>query len=83
MRNASGNQCKVKMSGSEKKVNENTYDISSIKRVTKKFLEVSRCSRAKQRQRNVQKKCAARAKLFFFFNLAKSIYYVLYAWSTN
>ena len=63
MRNASGHQCKKKMSGSEKKVNENTYDISSIKRVTKKFLEVSRCSRAKQRQRNVQKKCAARAKL--------------------
>ena len=25
-------------------------------RVTKKFLEVSRCSRAKQRQRNVQKR---------------------------
>ena len=48
------------MSDSEKKVNENTYDISSIK----KFLEVSRCGRAKQRQRNVQKKCAARAKLF-------------------
>ena len=44
-------------------MNENTYDISSIKRVTKKFLEVSRCSRAKQRQRNVQKKYAARAKL--------------------
>ena len=61
MRNASGHQCKVKMSGSEKKVNENTYDISSIQ----KFLEVSRCSRAKQRQRNVQKKCAARAKLLF------------------
>ena len=37
------------------------YEISSIK----EFLEVSRCSRAKQRQRNVQKKCAARAKLFF------------------
>ena len=65
MGNASGHQWKVKMSGSEKKVNENTYDISSIKRVTKKFLEVSRCSRAKQRQRNVQKKCAARAKLLF------------------
>ena len=65
MRNASGHQCKVKMSGSEKKVNENTYDIFSIKRVTMKFLEVSRYSRAKQRQRNVQKKCAARAKLFF------------------
>ena len=59
MGNASGHQCKVKMSGSEKKVNENTYDISSIKPVTKKFLEVSRCNRAKQRQRNVQKKCAS------------------------
>ena len=55
MRTASGHQCKVKMSGSEKKVNEKTYDISSIKRVAKTFLEVLRCSRAKQRQRNVQK----------------------------
>ena len=55
-----------KMSGSgEKEVNENTYDISSKKSVTKKFLEVSRCSHAKQRQRNVQKKCATRAKLLF------------------
>ena len=63
MRNASGHQCKVKMTGSEKKVKKKTYDTSSIKRVTKKFLEVSRCSRAKQRQRNVQKYCAARAKL--------------------
>ena len=69
MRNASGHQCKVKMSGSEKKVNEKTYDISSIKRVTKKFLEVSRCSRAKQRQRNVQKKFAARAKLLLLIRL--------------
>ena len=39
MRNASGHQCKVKMSGSEK-VNENTCNISSQKCVTKKFLEV-------------------------------------------
>ena len=39
----------------KKKVSENTYDISSKKRVTKKFLEVLRCSRAKQRQRNVHK----------------------------
>ena len=31
MRNASGHHCKVKMSGSEKKVNEKTYDISSIR----------------------------------------------------
>ena len=66
MRNASDHQCKVKMSGSEIKVNEHTNDISSKQRVTsEKFLEVSRCSRAKQRQRNVQKNCAARAKLLF------------------
>ena len=66
MRNSSGHQY---MQGenecSEKKVNAYTDDISSIKRITKKFLEVSRCSRAKQWQRNVQKKCAARAKLLF------------------
>ena len=61
MRNASGHQSKVKMSDSEKEVNEHTYEISSKKRVTKKFLEVSRCGRVKLRQRNVQKKCAARA----------------------
>ena len=35
MRNASSHQCKMKMSGSEEKVNEKTYDISSKKRVTK------------------------------------------------
>ena len=57
MRKASGHQRKAKMSVSEKKVNQNTYDISSMKRVTKKFLKVSRCSRAKPRQRNVQKVC--------------------------
>ena len=66
MRNSSGHQY---MQGenecSEKKVNAYTDDISFIKRITKKFLEVSRCSRAKQWQRNVQKKCAARAKLLF------------------
>ena len=49
----------------KKKVNENTYDITSIKHVAKNFLEVSDCSRAKRRQRNVQKKCAAREKLLF------------------
>ena len=59
MRNASGHQYKVKMSGIETEVNENTYDIFPQKCVTKKFLEVSRCtcSHAKQRQRNVQKNC--------------------------
>ena len=56
---------RVKMSDSEKRVNKNTSDIPSIKRVTRKFLDVSRKSRTKQRQRNVQKKCAARAKLLF------------------
>ena len=58
---------RVKMSDSEKKkkVNKNTYDTSSIKRVTRTFLDVLRCSRSKQRQRNVQKKCAVRAKLLF------------------
>ena len=55
MRNASGHQCRMKMSGRGKIVNEKTYDNSSIKRVTKKFLEVLRCSRAKQRQRNYKK----------------------------
>ena len=53
-----GHQYKVKMSGSEKKKWTRTrYEISSTKkkRVTKKFLEVSRCSRAKQRQQNVPK----------------------------
>ena len=59
--NANGHQCQEKMVSSEKNVNKNTYDIASIK----KFLEVSRCSRAKQRQRNVQKTCAACAKLLF------------------
>ena len=59
MRNASGHQCKVKMSSSEREHVRHFLH----KRVTKKFLEVSSCSRAKQRQRNVQKYCAARAKL--------------------
>ena len=32
---------KVKTSGSKRKVNKNTYKISSIERVTRKFLEIS------------------------------------------
>ena len=50
------------MNGSEKSERENVRHFP-IKSVTEKFLEVSRCSRAKQRQRNARKKCAARAKL--------------------
>ena len=56
---------RVKMSDSEKKVNKNTYNTSSIKRVTRKFLDVLRCSRAKQRQRNVQKSVLHVQSCFF------------------
>ena len=44
---------KVKMSGSEKevnRVNRTTYNISTIKLVTRKFLEVSRCRRARGKE---------------------------------
>ena len=57
---------KVKMSNSEKKWTRiHTYGISSIKRVTRKFPELSRCSRAKQRQRNVFKKVCCTLKVRF------------------
>ena len=48
-----------------KEVNENTYDISAIKRVTKKFLEVSRCSRAKQKAKKCTKKVCCTWKVAF------------------
>ena len=56
---------RVKMSDSEKRVNKNTSDIPSIKRVTMKFLETSRNSRAKQRQKNVQKSVLHVQSCFF------------------
>ena len=59
---------RVKMSDSEKRVNKNTSDIPSIKCVTGKFLEVSRNSRAKQRQRNVQKKSVLHVQSCVFAN---------------
>ena len=62
MRNLSSHQSENERM---KKGNNSRYDISSIKRVTRKFLEVLRFIRAKQRQRNVQKKCAASGKLFY------------------
>ena len=62
---------RVKMCDIQKRVNKNTSDIPSIKGVTRKFLEGSLNSPAKQRQRNVQKKCAARAKLLLFFLLIR------------
>ena len=70
------------MSGSEKKVNKNTYDISSIKRVTRKFLEASRCSRAKQRPRNVQKSvlhvqsCFFANKTYCFFQRSRCLHHL-------
>ena len=48
-----------------KKLNENTYEISSIKRVTKKFLDVSHVVVVQNNRKEVQKKCAARASLLF------------------
>ena len=55
---------KVKMSGSVKKANRNTYHISSIKRVARMFHVV-----VVQNNGNAMKgtklKCAALAKLFF------------------
>ena len=54
---------KWEMLSATRKVSE--YDISSIKRVTEKFLEISRCSRAKQRQRNVQKSVLHVQSCFF------------------
>ena len=65
MRNVSGNQGEKSDSENKKRKRTRTTFNSSIKRVTRKFLEVSRYSRAKQRQRKVQKKCAARVKLLF------------------
>ena len=46
---------KGKMRSSKKKSEKEHSYIYSIKRVIGKFLEVSRCSHAKQRHRNVQK----------------------------
>ena len=76
MRNASGHQGKNEWQ--QKKVNRNTYSISSIKRVTRKLLEVSRYSRAKQWQRIIHKKCAARVKLFFMYKLIFSFFLFLF-----
>ena len=60
------------MSGSDKIANRNTYVISSIKRVTRKFQEISPCS-CKTKAKQCTKKCAAHAKLWllFFFAIIK------------
>ena len=53
MRNLSGHQGENER---VKKSEQQQVRHSSIKRATRKFREVSRCGRAKQRQRNIQKK---------------------------
>ena len=80
----------VKMSESGKKVNKNTNDISSIKRVTRKPLEVSRCSCAKQRQRNVQRKFFFVSRPIFVFSpsslpspLSITQFYILFGQTIN
>ena len=65
MGNASGHQCKVKISDSEKKVNKKTHDTSSIKRVTRSFWMFRVVVVQNNGKENVQKKCAARAKFLF------------------
>ena len=75
MRNASGHQCRGENEWQRKKSEpKNAHDISSKERVTKKFLEVSRCSHAKQRQ---NQKCAARAKLVLFCPYAYCCFFTI------
>ena len=57
MRNASGHQSK-----------ENTYDISSRKRVTKKFLEVSLCIVVQNNSKEMCKKSVLQVQSCFFAN---------------
>ena len=67
---ASGNQGEKSNGENKKRKRTRTTFNSSIKRVTRKFLEVSRCSRAKQWQRNAQKIVCCTFKVAFFANSA-------------
>ena len=60
---------KVKMS-EWKKVNNNRYDISSIKRVTRTFLDVSRCGRAETTAEKCAEKVCCTCKVVFFLLLS-------------
>ena len=62
MRNASGHH--VENERQRKKSEQEHVRYLLHKMYNRQFLEVSRCSCAKQRQRNVEK-CAAHAKLLF------------------
>ena len=56
---------KVKMSGTEKKVNRKTYNISSMKPMTRK-VHVVVMQKKKKQQRNVQKTVLHVQSCFFF-----------------
>ena len=64
MRNASGHQCKEKMSGSEKKVNENAYDVSSLKKIVWTFRVVVVQNNGKE----MTKKSVLQVQSCFFAN---------------
>ena len=66
MRNASGHQCKKKMSGSEKKSEREHVRHFLHKKVSGSFTLWSCKTTAKK----CTKKCAARAKLLFFLQIA-------------
>ena len=58
------------------KVNRNTHNIFSIKRVTRKFLEVSPCSRTTAKK--CTKKSAVRAIFFYLFLLIRPVVVVVF-----
>ena len=64
MRNANGYQSEIERNW-KNRMNRN-MNISSIERVNRKLKEVSRFSRAKQRQGNVQKSVLHVLSWFFF-----------------
>ena len=57
-----------KMSGSEEEVNENTYDISSKKSVTKKFQEVFHVVVVQNNGKEMYKKSVLHVQSCFYAN---------------
>ena len=69
MRNASGQQGENEQQW-KKKAKRNTCDISSIKRVIRKFLEASRCSHAKTTAKKCTKKMCFKCRV----RITRSLY---------
>ena len=67
MRNASGHQGENERQRKKKAI-KNTYDISSRKRVTRKFLVVSSCSREKKNGKEMYKESVLHVQSCFFAN---------------